>query len=78
MPSNGGGKGWTTDPETGLQQMPVDWELYLDWLLDEGREPATSKAWAEANGYNDRTVRRWKADKSLTAVGEVPIEGQPS
>ena len=62
MPSNGGGKGWTTDPDTGLQRMPVDWALYLDWLLDEGREPATSKAWAEANGYNDRTVRRWKAD----------------
>lgn len=62
MPQNGGGKGWTTDPDTGQSRMPEDWARYLDWLLDEGRSPSTSKAWAEANGYNDRTVRRWKAD----------------
>jgi len=42
--------------------MPDDWARYLDWLLDEGRVPSTSVAWAEENGYNDRTVRRWKAD----------------
>lgn len=62
MPQNGGGKGWTTDPDTGQLTMPEDWAKYLDWLLDEGRVPATSVAWAEENGYNDRTVRRWKAD----------------
>lgn len=62
MAQNGGGKGWTTDPDTGQLLMPTDWAKYLDWLLDEGRVPATSVAWAEENGYNDRTVRRWKAD----------------
>jgi len=62
MAQNGGGKGWTTDPDTGQLRMPDDWARYLDWLLDEGRVPSTSVAWAEENGYNDRTVRRWKAD----------------
>jgi len=62
MPQNGGGKGWVTDPDTGQLRMPDDWARYLDWLLDEGRVPSTSVAWAEENGYNDRTVRRWKAD----------------
>ena len=62
MPQNGGGKGWVTDPDTGQLRMPDDWARYLDWLLDESRVPATSVAWAEENGYNDRTVRRWKAD----------------
>jgi len=62
MPQNGGGKGWVTDPDTGQLRMPDDWARYLDWLLDENRVPSTSVAWAEENGYNDRTVRRWKAD----------------
>ena len=62
MPQNGGGKGWVTDPDTGQLRMPDDWARYLDWLLDESRVPATSVAWAEENGYNDRTMRRWKAD----------------
>ena len=62
MPQNGGGKGCKTDPETGQQVMPDKWKAYLDWLLSEVREPATSKAWAAENGLNDRTVRRWKAD----------------
>ena len=62
MPQNGGGKGWATDPDTGQLRMPDDWARYLDWLLDENRVPSTSVAWAEENGYNDRTVRRWKAD----------------
>ena len=62
MAQNGGGKGWTTDPETGEKVMPDTWKNYLDWLLSEVREPATSKAWALENGFNDRTVRRWKAD----------------
>ena len=62
MPQNGGGKGWVTDPDTGQLRMPDDWARYLEWLLDESRVPATSVAWAEENGYNDRTVRRWKAD----------------
>jgi hypothetical protein len=62
MPQNGGGKGWITDPETGEQVMPATWAKYLDWLLSEVREPSTSKAWAAENGFNDRTLRRWKAD----------------
>ena len=62
MPQNGGGKGWSTDPETGEKVMPVNWVKYLDWLLSDVREPATSKAWALEHGLNDRTVRRWKVD----------------
>ena len=62
MAQNGGGKGWKTDPETGEKVMPDTWKKYLDWLLSEDRQPATSKAWAAENGFNDRTVRRWKAD----------------
>ena len=62
MPQNGGGRGWTTDPDTGQSRMPEDWARYLDWLLDENRVPSNSKAWAVENGFNDRTVRRWKAD----------------
>lgn len=53
---------WTTDPDTGEQAMPAAWAKYLDWLLDENRVPSNSKAWAVENGFNDRTVRRWKAD----------------
>ena len=62
MPQNGGGKGWKTDPETGQQVMPDKWKAYLDWLLSESREPATTRDWAVANDVNERTVRRWKAD----------------
>ena len=62
MAQNGGGKGWTTDHETGEKVMPDTWMKYLAWLLSEDRQPATSKAWAAENGFNDRTVRRWKAD----------------
>jgi hypothetical protein len=62
MPQNGGGKGWKTDPETGEQVMPDKWKSYLDWLLSEGREPATTREWAIQNDVNERTVRRWKND----------------
>lgn len=62
MPQNGGGKGWKTDPETGEQVMPDKWKAYLDWLLSEGREPATTREWAIQNDVNERTVRRWKND----------------
>ena len=62
MPQNGGGKGWKTDPETGEQVMPDKWKAYLDWLLSEGREPATTREWAIQYDVNERTVRRWKHD----------------
>ena len=62
MPQNGGGKGWKTDPETGEQVMPDKWKAYLDWLLSESREPATTREWAIQNDVNERTVRRWKND----------------
>ncbi len=62
MPQNGGGRGWTTDPDSGEKVMPSDWSEFLDWLLSEVREPATQKEWAVENGVNERTVRRWKAD----------------
>ena len=62
MPQNGGGKGWKTAPETGEQVMPDKWKAYLDWLLSEGREPATTREWAIQNDVNERTVRRWKND----------------
>jgi hypothetical protein len=42
--------------------MPDKWKSYLDWLLSEGREPATTREWAIQNDVNERTVRRWKND----------------
>ncbi len=42
--------------------MPDKWKAYLDWLLSEGREPATTREWAIQNDVNERTVRRWKND----------------
>jgi len=63
MPQNGGGKGWRTDPETGLQVMPDQWRKFLDWLLQgPERVPSTQKAWTVENGVHEDSVRRWKRD----------------
>ena len=63
MAQSGGGKGWSTDPETGEQTMPARWASFLDWmLLGVDRVPATQKEWTAANGVHEDSVRRWKRD----------------
>jgi len=63
MPQNGGGKGWITDPESGVQVMPDSWRKFLDWLLlGLDRAPKTQKDWAAANSIHEDSLRRWKRD----------------
>ncbi len=60
---SGGGRGWSRDPDSGVEVMPVKWALFLDWLLEgEGRVPSTQKDWAAENGVAASTVRKWKRD----------------
>ena len=63
MPQNGGGKGWKTDPDTGVQVMPELWKNFLEWLLlGPEREPGIQKEWAALNGVHEDSLRRWKRD----------------
>lgn len=51
---------YTTWPEDGT--LPEHVQKFLDWTMlpKQDREPATEKAWAEANDWNPATVRQWK------------------
>lgn len=63
MPQNGGGKGWVTDPDSGVQVMPELWKSFLDWLLlGPERDPKTQKEWASSNAVHEDSLRRWKRD----------------
>tara|TARA_R100000152_G_C6781923_1_gene217634 strand:+ start:2967 stop:3434 length:468 start_codon:yes stop_codon:yes gene_type:complete len=63
MAQNGGGKGWKTDPETGVQVMPDSWKKLLEWLLQgPERFPSTQKAWAAENNIHEDSIRRIKRD----------------
>tara|TARA_B100000586_G_scaffold198294_1_gene146673 strand:- start:272 stop:721 length:450 start_codon:yes stop_codon:yes gene_type:complete len=63
MPQNGGGKGWVTDPDSGVKVMPDHWREFLEWLLlGPEREPKTQKAWAVDHDVHEDSLRRWKRD----------------
>jgi hypothetical protein len=66
--SNGGGKGWSTDPDTGVQTMPPKWAEYLELLL--GEEQLTyAEASAKLDVHPD-TLKRIKRDKRFRRVWE--------
>ena len=61
--SNGGGKGWTKDPDSGVKVMPELWAELLDWLLlGPDRDPKNQYEWAEAHDIHAASVRRIKSD----------------
>jgi hypothetical protein len=61
--TNGGGKGWATDPDTGLKVMPTNWKALLDWLLmGAERDPRTQYEWANLNDVHPDSIRRIKRD----------------
>ena len=63
MAQNGGGRGWSTDEESGVQTMPDRWRSLLDWvLLGLERTPATQKEWAAENDMHEDSIRRIKRD----------------
>ena len=63
MAQNGGGRGWSTDEESGVQTMPDRWRSLLDWvLLGPERTPPTQKEWAAENGMHEDSIRRIKRD----------------
>jgi len=66
--SNGGGKGWSTDPETGAQTMPPKWSQYLELLL--GDEPLTYAEAAAKLDVHPDTLKRIKRDKRFRKVWE--------
>jgi hypothetical protein len=61
--SNGGGKGWSKDPDSGVKVMPGLWAELLDWLLlGPERDPKNQYEWAEAHDIHAASVRRIKSD----------------
>ena len=63
MAQNGGGRGWSTDEESGVQTMPDRWRSLLDWvLLGLERTPAPQKEWAAENDMHEDSIRRIKRD----------------
>ena len=59
----GGSRGWSSDPDTGEQVMPEQWQNLLEWFLRRpDRSPVTQKEWAAANGMHEDSVRRIKRD----------------
>ena len=63
MPQNGGGKGWVTDPDSGVKVMPDHWREFLEWLLlRPDRQPVTQREWAAEHGVHEDSLRRWKRD----------------
>lgn len=63
MAQNGGGKGWITDPDTGIAKMPRHWELLLEWLLlGPERQPKYQQDFAAEHGIHADSLRRIKRD----------------
>jgi len=63
MAQNGGGKGWITDPETGIAKMPRHWELLLEWLLmGPDRQPKYQQDFAAEHEMHADSIRRIKRD----------------
>jgi hypothetical protein len=63
MAQNGGGKGWITDPDTGIAKMPRHWELLLEWLLmGPERQPKFQQDFAAENDMHADSLRRIKRD----------------
>jgi len=63
MAQNGGGKGWITDPDTGIAKMPRHWELLLEWLLlGPERQPKYQQDFAAEHGMHADSLRRIKRD----------------
>ena len=63
MAQNGGGRGWSTDEESGVQTMPDRWRSLLEWVLaGPERTPVTQKAWAVENDMHEDSIRRIKRD----------------
>ena len=63
MAQNGGGRGWSTDEESGVQSMPDRWRSLLEWVLaGPERTPTTQKAWAAENDMHEDSIRRIKRD----------------
>jgi len=63
MAQNGGGRGWSTDEESGVQTMPDRWRSLLEWVLaGPERTPATQKGWAAENDMHEDSIRRIKRD----------------
>jgi len=63
MAQNGGGKGWITDPDTGIAKMPRHWELLLEWLLlGPERQPKYQQDFAAEHGLHADSLRRIKRD----------------
>jgi len=68
---NGGGKGWKTDDDTGVQEMPDRWSDLLDWLLlGPDRSPRTQREWATENGLHEDSIRRIKSDERFVKEGD--------
>jgi hypothetical protein len=63
MAQNGGGKGWITDPESGIAKMPRHWELLLEWrLLGPERQPKFQQDFAAEHDMHADSLRRIKRD----------------
>ena len=63
MAQNGGGKGWITDPDTGIAKMPRHWELLLEWLLlGPERQPKYQQDFAAEHDMHADSLRRIKRD----------------
>jgi hypothetical protein len=63
MAQNGGGKGWITDPESGIAKMPRHWELLLEWrLVGPERQPKFQQDFAAEHDMHADSLRRIKRD----------------
>ena len=63
MAQNGGGKGWITDPDSGIAKMPRHWELLLEWLLlGPERQPKFQQDFAAEHDMHADSLRRIKRD----------------
>lgn len=47
--------------------MPQLQSEFLDWLLDDDKDPPNQTRWASQHGVNARTVREWKQDARFRA-----------
>jgi hypothetical protein len=56
--------GKTSDGSHVMPQMQSD---FLDWLLDDEKDPPSQAAWARTHDVNPRTLREWKLDHRFRA-----------